>query len=95
MPNDKTLVRCICHFCGEPFYAKRRDARFDGGKHRTAYYRWRKRLPYYQSKADWALREIADYLKFPDSRPYAVQILGILSHLIVELERSEGISRKK
>lgn len=31
-----------CEWCGQPFYAHRKDARFDSGKCRTAYCRFMK-----------------------------------------------------
>lgn len=53
--------------------------------------RWRKRLPYYEQKVLYHVREIAVYCEFADSKPEAARILQKVVSEINKAQRENNI----
>ena len=91
--NNHTLVRRSCRFCGTTFYAHRSDALYCSNRCRTRAFRWRKRLPYQEERAVFALHEVCEYLHFEDSVSLASSILQRIANQIETELRQANIKR--
>lgn len=88
-------VQRICRFCGETFWATRADQQYHSNLCRQRAYRWRKRLAYHEYKVHYHLKQIADYLVFPDSKGYAAQTMTKARHKIDEFLDLYNVRRVK
>ena len=61
------LVRRVCFFCGETFYASNPTAKFDRPACRLKAFRWRNRVKLHEGRALTALQAMQEYLNYTDS----------------------------
>jgi hypothetical protein len=92
--QDK-LVRRVCRFCGNTFWAKRKDARYCKPEHRQAYKRWRGKLSASRIKGEMLLSTIADYMLYEDSKTLAAHTLLDLRRYINSRLDAHGIKDVK
>jgi hypothetical protein len=95
MARSPTLVARRCAFCGKTFWASRSDAKFHTPHCRAAFYRWRKRLPYYSDRVERIVNEMASYLAYDDAKPLAARLLTDAENLITQKLREANIQRVK
>ena len=93
-PNT-TRVQRICRFCGETFWASRADQQYHSNLCRQRAYRWRKRMAYHEYKVQYHLKEISEYLVFPDSRVHAAHALSGVRHKVDEFLDMYNVRRVK
>lgn len=79
------MVRCECAWCGNAFYAKRKDARYCSTSHKLKHQRWRKNLNKHHHEALTRLDNIGTYLGNEDSKETAIHLLKGLEERINSL----------
>lgn len=82
---------CVCRFCGDTFTAKYPHAKFCVPAHRQAMWRWRKKLPYLYNQSAYWIRQFDAYLRFPDSRPHAIEFLKEIKAVIDQMYRDNNV----
>lgn len=80
-----------CSFCGQRYWAKRCDSKFCSATCRGKFYRWRKKLEKYHEKVIAGVTEIADYVRFENSRPAAVACLNDVIQHVRKLFNEVGV----
>jgi len=91
IPREAYMVSVNCNFCGVPFLAKSRKARFHSAACKQKYYRWHKKLPAAADKAAALLDEIGLYLDYPASRAAALEALRQLQSKVLEQPQKRDI----
>lgn len=76
------LYRCECVWCGETFFASRRDAKTDKSSCRLKLSRWRKKLLKHHSEIKKGVDEIKGYLSYPLAQQPAIDALLDIEHQI-------------
>lgn len=85
------MVSVNCNFCGVPFLAKSRKARFHSPACKQKYYRWRKKLPATGEKLAGLVTEVGTYLDYDQSRAMALEVLRQVQALILEEPKKRDI----